>query len=209
MAIALSGDPTPVHETTYTSTAEHPHVGDFLVVFVCGEMNGAITMTATFNGAPMQSMGGGGSDPNYVGYVFGLPVATGTHDVVVTDTQSHAASLDYIIQSFTGVHQTTYYNAKTGAQITSGTFAPSPVSSASGNMVIDTFACYSGSEPTAAGDNVKVANKVYNCCASYAAGAASVQMSWSFTYAVTGWWQPVELLPAGGGGGGGGLMWLA
>ena len=179
-------------------TFAHNNVaGDYLVLVVESTTSDIAHLSATYNGVSMSQINGE-NNAHGTGIValFGLAgPATGSHNVVVSCSDSKR--IIGIAQSFVNVHQTTPPTAAGGWSAPLSTLPPytNTVSSATNHMVVDGVSFYS-----AYGSNYRVNGGAANTAIgslvgggsnsggwmSYAPGAASVAMGWTWDYIITG-----------------------
>lgn len=128
------------------------------------------------SGSPVQATGTWARSCRY----FLIAPDTGTHDVVVTIIGSPQDTVA-TVRTYTGVHQTVPFGTHATADGSSGTPSVN-VSSASGELVIDTLAFRSS--PTVDGSQTQRSNRAGNGPEIYGAtseeaGAGTVTMSWT------------------------------
>ena len=192
--VALSGNSSGGEGTNdSTLTFAHNSTTDYLVV-VAAVAHGATNhtgITATYNGTSMTRYNGilGGTGPVAI---FGLANPTaGSWNVVVNYSQG-GLIIRAMAQNFSNVHQTTPPSAG-GTWMNLQTVLPpfgATTTSAANHMVVDGVNIYNGysalHDYAASGDNTLIGfypGSGNNPWAgmSYAAGAASVDMSWNWT----------------------------
>ncbi len=202
--VTLAGSPSHGHGTATSLTISHTNSGDYLAVAVFNHGTYPDNTTATYDGMPMDRINSAGPIGNTEELIwFGMVAPpSGTHDIVITDDSK--SNLYYVIaQSFDGVHQTRPFLHGGGYY---APFFTAPYSytvpSAAGWMVLDalwTDANHGGSiAPSGSGDNASIAfdSNGFGMGASYAAGAASVTMEWTWPTALSFVHSVVQLRPA-------------
>jgi len=198
LAIALDNTSKGTVEGSTSLTVSHTVAGSnrVLYVYVCiWDATSPDTPTATYNGVSMTSLLSGlqnvsaGTENARTELFRLIAPATGTHDIVVTITNSQEIDLAAI--SLTGVHQTTPENTPTYTEVDNAGSISQNVSSATDELVLDGvmyWADQSGAavvgggqtdrvHQTQVGDNNDVA-------ISTEPGATTVTMSWTWASGV-------------------------
>ena len=197
-AITLSGTASGADVPVAASvTFSHNHSGDFLVVAAGARpVENYTNLSVTYDGVSMTRCAGAYNAADGVGPValFYLATAnTGVHNVVVSWAGT-AGRIMGVAQSFVNVHQTTPPTASGGWQ--SSQFSVPPyrvrVSSATNHMVVDAINIYGVYAPgldyrvNPPDDNTLIRwsgapSGLNEVGMSYAPGAASVLMGWTWT----------------------------
>lgn len=186
MAISVDAVSTAQSGVVNTQTSQHTVSGTdrFLVVETVFFSSGQINVNdVSYNGVPLSLIGKrDNSDLTFVEMWGLIAPDTGTHDVVINfDGFVNGLSTGKI--SFNGVHQTTAFGAFASAIGTDA--APSVnVSSAPGELVLDTVNGAAGSATTVTADGSQVQRwNIDATGGSTEPGAASVTMSWTLDFA--------------------------
>lgn len=191
MAITVGNVSVSTGQTNPT-TISHNNNGDYLLVDIaCGYSQGGVTTTSvTYNGTAMNQLAvvqdGGGFAQNHYRYSLVAPTS-GTHNVVVTDSANYVYKV-ISVRSFSGVHQT----VPEGTTVTNnggiGTSPTVTVSSASGELVVDSANVSNisgdvtltvGAGQTQDSNNTNTGLQGSTGGTSHEAGAASVIMTWT------------------------------
>ena len=193
-AVALSGSYSyAAGGSGVPLTMSHNNTGDYTVVTAALPLSVGVDYTqfsATFDGVAMTLLNGKNGSATPVA-VFGIAGHAGTHNVVVSHSAQTDRYIRAIAQSFVNVHQTTPPTA-VGTWANDQWHLPpfgAVCASAANHMVVDGICIYNGysvaQDYNASGDNTRIGGAVGGNNAvvrmSYAAGAASVNMAWTWT----------------------------
>ena len=200
-SVTLVGSPSHGHAITTSLTISHANAGDYLVVAVYNGFYPEAT-AVTYNGVSMTRLNTAGPIGNTeIVIFFGLAAPdSGTHDVVVTDG-GNTRNFYVIAQSCSGVHQTRPFRQGGGDY---AAFLTAPftytVPSETGWMVLDalwTDQNYGGGiAPSGVNELVVIDTNGHGIGMSFAPGAATVTMEWTWPNPLSFVYSVVQLRPA-------------
>lgn len=183
--MAIAHENQTSSSTTYGVTLTWAHTtsgSDKILIVSVGIRSATITINSvTHNGNSLTRLRQetGNFNTGDLWYMVN-PDATGN----VIATISEAENIVCVANSYTGIHQTSPFGTDTGLNSGSGLTSTLNLSSAVGELCIDALIIRSGDTPTITGGQTlrgAIATSAVSIAMSEEAGAASVDMSWSWS----------------------------